>query len=204
MCVAKSYFGRIQGGEAGESPPWALTAEPTPESVKIAVAQRVAHLFVFGGVTLPFRDRCGYRNGRTPSQKQKSVATPYIVVFQHPVRKDDRFSELLIANSSILNRTGRSDWNRTNISRLMKPAHLLLCYRANALRFVLLTQDIRTLKFMACHERAIASRMVAGLRLAQRFPGYEPGVSYFTTLRKTKWCGTRELHPHDLFGRQAC
>ena len=62
ICGAKSYFGRIQGGEAGESPQWASTAEPTQESTKIAAAQRVAHLWVIGGVALALRDRCGYRS----------------------------------------------------------------------------------------------------------------------------------------------
>ena len=94
MRGAMNPFGQIQGGEAGESPTRALTAEPTPELAKRIVAHRVAHLFDFGGVggreegsrdvVLALRDRCGYRSGRTPCQNQKSVATPHILVFQHP------------------------------------------------------------------------------------------------------------------------
>ena len=56
---AESYFGRIQGGEAGKSLRRALTAEPTPESAKIAVAQRVARLFVIGCVALPRETAAG-------------------------------------------------------------------------------------------------------------------------------------------------
>lgn len=62
MRGAKGCFGRIQGGEAGESPQRALTAEPTPESAKTAAAQRVARLLASGGVALALRDRCGYRS----------------------------------------------------------------------------------------------------------------------------------------------
>ena len=84
MRGAMNHFGQIQGGEAGESPTRALTAEPTQELAKMIVAHRVAHLFDFGGVVLALRDRCGYRSGRTPCQNQKSVATPHILVFQQP------------------------------------------------------------------------------------------------------------------------
>jgi len=59
---AKGYFGRIQGGEAGESPKRALTAEPTMESAKRAAADTVARLLAIGGVALALRDRCGYRS----------------------------------------------------------------------------------------------------------------------------------------------
>ncbi len=42
MGGAKGYFGLIQGGEARASPKRAVSAEPTPESVKMARAPRVA------------------------------------------------------------------------------------------------------------------------------------------------------------------
>jgi hypothetical protein len=38
MCATMDKFDRIQGGEAGESPLRALTAEPTPKSVKFISA----------------------------------------------------------------------------------------------------------------------------------------------------------------------
>ena len=86
MRGAMNPFGQIQGGEAGESPTRALTAEPTPELAKRIVAHGVTHLFDFGSVVLALRDRCGYRSGRTPCQNQKSVVTPHILVFQHPAK----------------------------------------------------------------------------------------------------------------------
>ena len=46
------------------------------------------------------------------------------------------------------------------------------------------------------------TKVVAGLRVSRRFPGYEPGVRILHY--PAAWCGTRELHPHDLLGRQAC
>ncbi len=59
MRGAINPFGQIQGGEAGESPQRALTAEPTLELAKRIVAHRVAHLFDFGGVVLPHETAAG-------------------------------------------------------------------------------------------------------------------------------------------------
>jgi len=70
MRGAKSYFGRIQGGETGKSPQRALTVEPTLESAKRATAQRVARLLAIGGVAPARRDRCGY----TPSDRALPMA----------------------------------------------------------------------------------------------------------------------------------
>ena len=98
MRGAINYFGRIQGGKAGASPKWAVTAEPTQESAKIVVAQRVAHLLDDGSVVLAQRssfakataDRDRQRYAlvlRSPKTKEdchhpKFVATPHIRVFQ--------------------------------------------------------------------------------------------------------------------------
>ena len=79
---AKSYFGRIQGGEAGESPQRALTAKPTQESIKMAAARRVAQLFAIGGVVLP-RETVPKAFGTVArlAESQKFAAMPHIRIF---------------------------------------------------------------------------------------------------------------------------
>ena len=77
-----SYFGQIQGGEAGESPQWALTVEPTMELPKRAVARRVARLFVIGGVALPHETTAGIAAVTQPCQSQKLAATPRIGIMR--------------------------------------------------------------------------------------------------------------------------
>ena len=84
MRGAINYFARIQGGEAGASPKRAVTAEPTRESTKIVVAQRVAQILTIGGVVLPRETAAGIAAVARLAEWPKSAATPHIRVFQQP------------------------------------------------------------------------------------------------------------------------
>ncbi len=87
MRDAMNHFDQIQGGEAGESPQWALTTEPTQELVKMIVVPRDCTSFRFWRRCAHAPRSLGYRSDRTPCQNRKSVATPHILVFQQPVSK---------------------------------------------------------------------------------------------------------------------
>ena len=107
---------------------------------------------------------------------------------------------------------GRSGLICTGISRLMKPAHGSLCYGAHYI-----TRNVeRGARNKFGRKKFSFSEIPRSAFHTPRLKWWTVSVmlrpviliaSEATTLcspTARNWCGTRELHPHDLFGRQGC